>query len=141
LSGEGNQANILIASAPYLPSHTIIDVLNIVQNMYDSCYRVAVLLAFQLYEDTEKQLAAATNALLKAQDAYDIEDRAKGIALLAPYVPEDLLPKAFTIARTIGDRQPYDAAYRTKALVALAPRLSDELQVEMIAEVQTWNIY
>ncbi len=36
---------------------------------------------------------------------------------------------------------PYDGLYRTKALVALAPRLSEELQAELIAEVQRWNIF
>jgi hypothetical protein len=141
LYGERNQASVLIALAPHVPSHAIPEVAKIAQTMYDPCYRAAVFLAFHLYEDPEERLAVARNALFIARDAHDIEDRAKGIALLAPYLPEELLPEAFTVARTIGDGEPYDAAYRTEALVALAPRLSDELQAELIAEVQKWNIF
>lgn len=136
-----NQASVLISLAPHLPSHAITEVLNVAQTMYDPCYRAAVSLAFYLYKEPEKRLAVARNALFIARDAHDIEDRAKGIALLAPYLSEELLPEAFTIARTIGDGEPYDASFRTEALVALAPHLSDELQAEMIEEVQKWNIY
>ncbi len=141
LYGERNQTSVLIALVHHVPSHAIPEVVKIAQTMYDPCYRTAVFLAFDLYEDPEKRLSEARNALFAARDADDIEDRAKGIALLAPYLPEELLPEAFAIARTIGDREPYDASYRTEALVALAPRSPDELQSELIAEVQKWNIF
>ncbi|MFL5628216.1 MAG: hypothetical protein ACJ788_21770 [Ktedonobacteraceae bacterium] len=134
LYGGANQADVLIALAAHVPSHARAEVLNIAQTIYDPCYRAAVLLAFHLYEDPEKRLAVARNALLVAQNDHDIEDRAKGIALLAPNLPEELIPEALAIVRTIGSRA-------TEALVALAPRLPDELQAEVIAEVQKWNIF
>src|SRR6266700_2138344 len=51
LYGERNQASILIAFAPHVPSHAITEVLKIAQTLYDPCYRTAVFLAFDLYED------------------------------------------------------------------------------------------
>ena len=137
--GASAHARALTALTPYLPLELIPEAVEIAQAIYDPCYHTVALIAFPHYGQPEERLAMMRRALNAAREASDLEDRAKVVAMLAPYLPPELLSEAVRTARTIGEGQAYDVLYRTKALVALAQRyLPPELQTEVMAEVRKW---
>lgn len=133
-----NRAKLVAALAPHLPPALIPEAVVIAEAITTPFYRTAALMAFPHYGQPEQRLDMMRQALKAAQAAGNINDRTEGIVLLAPHLPPELLPEAVTIARTIGDKEPYDTAYRKQALVALAPHLPPALQAEVIAAVRTW---
>lgn len=134
------KAVALVALLPHLPPEYHRESIEIFRSIYDELYASVVLLALPREGEPEEVLAMSRAALAQARDASDIEDCSDGIALLAPYLPSELLSEAVAIARTIGDGEPYDALYRSRALAALAPHVPEELQAELLAEVRTWPL-
>jgi hypothetical protein len=139
-AGAKAKAVALVALLPHLPQEYHREAVAIFRSIYDELYASVVLLALPGQRDPEELLTMSHAALAQARDASDIEDRSDGIALLAPYLPSELLPEAVAIARTIGDGEPYDALYRSRALAALAPHVPQELQAELLAEMRTWPL-
>jgi hypothetical protein len=139
-AGAKAKAAALVALLPHLPQELYQEVVEICRSMYDELYVSVILLALSQQWEPGELLTISHDVLAQVRDASDIENRSDGLALLAPYLPSEILPEAVAIARTIGDGESYDALYRSRALAALAPHLPEELQAELLAEVNAWPL-
>jgi hypothetical protein len=133
------QAVVLLALASRLPAHRVDDAKSLASSIRDVHYSIAAALPYYQTEQPDTLPALLQKALQSARRVRDGTERARSIALLAPYFPPDMLHEALALAHTIGHPQGYELYNRARAFVALAPYLPPELQREVIADVRQWD--
>ncbi len=128
---ESSRADALISLAPYLDPELAASAAAVAGRLTDDRQRLTVLAHLIPHLSEDARRSTVVRAL---RAVHDIDDRyhAKTTLLteLAPHLPDNFLPAAIDIARTVTD-----PAYRVEALATLAPRLTDRLRRRVLSDV------
>ncbi|MBD2465716.1 hypothetical protein H6G89_32530 [Oscillatoria sp. FACHB-1407] len=147
--GPNYRSKALVALIPKLLEESLPEALEVARSIENADYRSEALVALipKLLEESLPE------ALEVARSIENTRYRSKALVALIPQLPEELLPKALEAARSIKDAQNRsqalgalaqhrpevwsevlevacsinDADYRSRPLVALIPKLSEEL--------------
>jgi hypothetical protein len=143
ISDKQYRADALAALAPHLPLEqrniALADALAAARGIFDRLYRTQALAALAHYLPLEQRNAALNEALLECvifDSSYlSAEDKARTLIIIAPHLPESLLPDALSAAKLLFS----DAELGAQALAALAPHLPASLLPEALADA--WAIH
>jgi hypothetical protein len=126
--------------AEYLPESLAPEALTLLDRIRSASYRAHALTALAQYLPVEKYRRLHEKALDTIETIADEAERADALIAFTDYLESaeeeqeypQLLEKALSIAITISSPE-----YRARVLVALAPNLTEDLQREALASVQS----
>jgi hypothetical protein len=133
ITSDDSRAQALSDVAPYLPGDLHSQALDAAMALGSDRFRAQALTALVPYLDGEQRTRGLAQALVAATALADPNhdfDRAKALAALAPYIPEEVF--ALAIAEP-------DDFLREQVLGALAPYLPDELHAQALEIVQAFT--
>jgi hypothetical protein len=117
LRDEDERRRALIVLVPHLPDDLLADALADAYTLLDPLQRVPVLGALLSRLPAEPSLNVAQEVLDTARNITAAADKATLLATMAPVLPDELLPLATAVARSVDT--PYE---RMHVLTALLPR-------------------